>query len=202
MNIDLKRVFEEADENIRSDILLLIIEHLNREKLFTAATVLEDEVGAKLGGVHSKRVKVSKFHKAVLNGDWDACVKLLSTLAPKSSQRCFLYFLLRQQYLELIDNGEHERAFPFLTKHLKPLEDIAVSQGARGEVSEFKELCYLLTCSAIGEAEGAFFRWVLAVLWSSRSIVMLCFAWCVLAEGSGSTTITSESCWPTSWWLL
>lgn len=158
MNIDLNRVFEEADETIRSDILLMIVEHLHREKLSNAANVLEDELSSKLGAVNSKRVKVLKFHKALLNGDWDASVKLLSTLVPKSSQRCFLYYILRQQFLELIDNGEQERAFPFLVKHLKPLEDIAVSQGAQGEVSEFKELCYLLTCSAIGEAEGSFFR--------------------------------------------
>mmetsp|Transcript_24270 Transcript_24270/g.45151 ORF Transcript_24270/g.45151 Transcript_24270/m.45151 type:complete len:706 (-) Transcript_24270:48-2165(-) len=158
MNIDLNRVFEEADETIRSDILLMIVEHLHREKLSNAANILEDELSSKLGAVNSKRVKVLKFHKALLNGDWDASVKLLSTLVPKSSQRCFLYYILRQQFLELIDNGEQERAFPFLVKHLKPLEDIAVSQGAQGEVSEFKELCYLLTCSAIGEAEGSFFR--------------------------------------------
>jgi hypothetical protein len=128
MNIDLNKVFEEGDENIRSDILLIIIEHLNKEKLYNAANVLEDELSSKLGAINSKRVKVIKFHKAVLNGDWDSSVKLLAGLVPKASQRCFLYYILRQQFLELIDNGEQERAFPFLVKHLKPLEDIAVSQ--------------------------------------------------------------------------
>ena len=127
-HIDLHKVFEESDESIRSDILLIIIEHLNKEKLFNAANVLEDEVSAKLGSVNSKRVKVIKFHKAILNGDWDSSVKLVSSLVPRASQRCFLYYILRQQFLELIDNGEQDRAFPFLVKHLKPLEDIAVSQ--------------------------------------------------------------------------
>ena len=158
MSLDLQRVFDEGDENIRSDVLLIIIEHLHKEKLFNAAHVLEDEVSSKLGAVNSKRVKVMKFHKAILNGDWDNSVKLLSSLVPKCSQRCFLYYILRQQYLELIDNGEQERAFPFLIKHLKPLEDIAVSQRSKSEESEFKDLCYLLTCTAIGEAEGAYFR--------------------------------------------
>lgn len=128
MNVDVQRVFEADDESIRSDMLLLIIEHLHKEKLSSAATVLEDEVASKLSAVNSKRVKIMKFHKALLNGDWDSSVKLLSTLAPKASQRSLLYFILRQQYLELIDNGEHERAFHFLIKHLKPLEDIAVAQ--------------------------------------------------------------------------
>lgn len=50
------------------------------------------------------------------------------SLVPKNRHRSFLYHILRQQYLELIDNGEHERAYSFLMKHLKPLEDISVSQ--------------------------------------------------------------------------
>jgi hypothetical protein len=41
-------------------------------------------------------------------------------------------------------------------KHIKPLEDIARTQTERG--SEFKELCYLLTCKSVTEADGVLFR--------------------------------------------
>mmetsp|Transcript_16902 Transcript_16902/g.25475 ORF Transcript_16902/g.25475 Transcript_16902/m.25475 type:complete len:708 (+) Transcript_16902:82-2205(+) len=152
----IRSIFDETDPRIRSDILRIIVEHLNREKLYNAATVLEDEISSRLVGLNAKRLKVLKFHKTILIGDWDECLKLLSSLVPKPSLRCFIYHILRQQYLELIDIGDHERAYSFLMKHLKPLEDIAIAQGQGG--NEFKELCYLLTCKSVGESDHHTFR--------------------------------------------
>ena len=56
----------------------------------------------------------------------------------------FLYAAYRLQFLELLDGGEQHKAFTQLTKRLKPLESCAPSP------AEFRDLCYLLTCSVNG----------------------------------------------------
>lgn len=96
---------------------------------------------------------------------------------PKSSQKHFHYHLFRQQYVELIDAGDRDTAFRFLNDNIKPLEHVSSAQVFYAQVAnyfncdlgfiwqgpsgycEFKELCYLLTCKAVGEAEGPFFRY-------------------------------------------
>ena len=58
-------------------------------------------------------------------------------------QKSFLYAAYREQFLELIEAQEYQKAFTHLTKRLKPLEASAASLG------EFKDLCYLLTCRSV-----------------------------------------------------
>jgi thiamine phosphate synthase YjbQ (UPF0047 family) len=78
--IDVSRIFDDTDQEVRSDILLLLLDHLQREKLSHAAVVLEDELAARLQTSLTKRSKAVKFHKALLNGDWDSAVTLLGAL--------------------------------------------------------------------------------------------------------------------------
>jgi hypothetical protein len=66
----------------------------------------------------------------------------------------FLYAVCKQEYFELIDRQEYQKAFTFLTTHLKPLEKISTMTNK----NEFKDLCYLLTCKSVGEVE-AFRDW-------------------------------------------
>jgi COMPASS component SWD3 len=69
-------------------------------------------------------------------------------LFQKYNQSAFLYEIYKQQYLEMIDNGEMQKAFTFLTKKLKPLKAM------QSHENEFKDLCYLLTCKSVQEAES------------------------------------------------
>jgi len=64
----------------------------------------------------------------------------------KYNQSAFLYEVYKQQFLEMIDNGEMQKAFTFLTKKLKPLKAMQAHE------NEFKDLCYLLTCKSVQEA--------------------------------------------------
>jgi COMPASS component SWD3 len=70
------------------------------------------------------------------------------TLFHKYNQSAFLYEIYKQQYLEMIDNGEMQKAFTFLTKKLKPLKAMQSNE------NEFKDLCYLLTCKSVQEVES------------------------------------------------
>ncbi|KAJ1676383.1 hypothetical protein EV182_008300, partial [Spiromyces aspiralis] len=61
-----------------------------------------------------------------------------------------LYSVYKQQYLELIEDGEYQKAFTILNRRLKPLES---QQSCAGE---FRDLCYLLTAKSVQDA--AMFR--------------------------------------------
>jgi hypothetical protein len=107
-----------------------------------------------------------KLKKLINAGDWVGCHQLIKKLIPRDSQRRFSYHLLRQEYFELIHAGEFQRAFAFLTKHLKPLEDIADTHRSHDHKhshsnghSEFKELCYLLSCKSVKESDS-FRDWI------------------------------------------
>ncbi|CAN0418342.1 unnamed protein product, partial [Ectocarpus sp. 12 AP-2014] len=58
-----------------------------------------------------------------------------------------------QEYLELIERQEYQRAFAFLNRRLKPMEATAASTP-----NEFLNLCYLLTCKSVSDA-GHFRSW-------------------------------------------
>lgn len=55
---------------------------------------------------------------------------------------------LFQEYLELIERQEYQKAFAFLNRHLKPMEATAASTP-----NEFLNLCYLLTCKSVSDAD-------------------------------------------------
>lgn len=57
-------------------------------------------------------------------------------------------YVCRQEYLELIERQEYQKAFAFLNRRLKPMESTAASTP-----NEFVSLCYLLTCKSVGDAD-------------------------------------------------
>lgn len=79
------------------------------------------------------------------DGDWAEVERLLQKLNIKNN-KVFLYAIYKQQYLEMIDSGEQQKAFSFLTKRLKPLESL------QSTPEEFRDLCYLLTCKSVQDA--------------------------------------------------
>ncbi|CAN0064635.1 unnamed protein product, partial [Ectocarpus sp. 4 AP-2014] len=88
-----------------------------------------------------------------LEGDWSAVISLITKNLSRLHQKRFYYAVYRQEYLELIERQEYQRAFAFLNRRLKPMEATAASTP-----NEFLNLCYLLTCKSVSDA-GHFRSW-------------------------------------------
>lgn len=80
-----------------------------------------------------------------VDGDWPEVERLIQKLNIRNN-KAFLYSVYKQQFLEMVDAGELQKAFAFLTKRLKPLENMQSSP------DEFRDLCYLLTCKSVQDA--------------------------------------------------
>ncbi len=75
------------------------------------------------------RLQARRLKHAVLEGSWDTAVGIINATASFIGSReraIYVYALLRQEYLELIDRQEYQKAFSFLTKRLKPLESTVI----------------------------------------------------------------------------
>lgn len=123
-----------------------------------SSATIQDEANVKRHGRLQERDALRRLGAAIMDGDWDLVAKLLGKHLKKfhAAHQGFLYAVCKQEYLELIDRQEYQKAFTFLTTHLKPLEKVAVATSSSRH--EFKELCYLLTCKAVGESD-AFRDW-------------------------------------------
>ncbi len=75
------------------------------------------------------RLQARRLKHAVLEGSWDTAVGIINAADSffcSREREVYVYALLRQEYLELIDRHEYQKAFSFLTKRLKPLESAAI----------------------------------------------------------------------------
>ena len=137
---------------IKRDIACLILQYLQDEGYTTSFLTMQDETKIKLAEKQTQRSYFKRMRKAVLDGDWVEVDKLCGKTTFQQ-QKSFLYAAYREQFIELIDAQEYQKAFTHLTKRLKPLE------GSAASLSEFKDLCYLLTCRSVHEVlpnwEGA-----------------------------------------------
>ncbi|RHY65857.1 hypothetical protein DYB38_006468 [Aphanomyces astaci] len=146
--------FDAKSEEIKEDILRLIVQYLQNEGYTSASATILDEANVKIMEKHQEREMVRKISKSIKEGDWDLVAKMihknsnLRKVKFHSQQGLgFLYAVCKEEYLELIDRQEYQKAFTYLTTHLKPMEKVSGRQ-------EFKDLCYLLTCKSITEVES------------------------------------------------
>ncbi|TYZ57956.1 hypothetical protein PybrP1_002025 [[Pythium] brassicae (nom. inval.)] len=147
--------FDQEHAQIKRELLGMIVQYLQGEGYSLSSATIQDEANVRLSEKLQDKDALRRMAKAVLEGDWDLVAKLTSKhLKRFHAQQGFLYALCKQEYLELIDRQEYQKAFTFLTTHLKPLEKIS-ALASRGE---FKELCYLLTCKSVAEVD-AFRDW-------------------------------------------
>lgn len=147
--------FDQDHAQIKRELLGMIVQYLQAEGYSLSSATIQDEANVRLSEKLQDKDALRRMAKAVLEGDWDLVAKLLSKhLKRFHAQQGFLYALCKQEYLELIDRQEYQKAFTFLTTHLKPLEKISTLAN-RGE---FKDLCYLLTCKSVAEVD-AFRDW-------------------------------------------
>ena len=76
---------------VNGAILQLIIEHLQVEKLYNTATVLQDEASLRTLELSTKVSHIANFRKMVTNGEWMLSHKMLSKLLGKMNMRGFQY---------------------------------------------------------------------------------------------------------------
>jgi COMPASS component SWD3 len=134
----------EITPNLKKDILVMMIQYLQDEGYLTTAMTLQSEGIQKEKQNFQKKEIVKEVTKMILEGKWVESEQLLTKINLKKHKN-ILYCVYKQQYLELIEEGKHQKAFTFLMKRLKPLEEFASLP------NEFKELSYALTCNSVQE---------------------------------------------------
>ncbi len=133
-----------------NEVLSLIIGYLLEQKLFSSAVTLKDEANININDSLSKLSQLSRIKKLIINGDWSSAEQLLQKLTINyQNNHPFMYYLYKQEYLELINSQESIRAYEFINKKLKFYEDIANNNST----NEFYSLCYLLTCKCVNECD-------------------------------------------------
>ncbi|KAJ2402820.1 hypothetical protein GGI23_000438 [Coemansia sp. RSA 2559] len=144
-------LFDESNPRIHRDIIRIIAQYLDTQGYTSTKVTLYDEANVKQQRENNYISDVVRLRAAILDGEWDEVDRICASTYLKDKKH-ILYNVYKQQYLELIDDNESQKAFTTLTKHLKPLESQQSFQG------EFRDLCYLLTTKAIQDAP-AFRNW-------------------------------------------
>ena len=145
-----QRGVDLSDARIKTDILRLIGQYLKEEGFTAASKTLEEEAGVRLTHSDTRQQLLQRMRRHISAGDWTE-VEALSTKTFFKTAKAFQYAIYKQQYLELIDKQDYQRAYTLLGKRLKPLEPV-------GGLAEFKDLCYLLTCKSVHDA-SSFGHW-------------------------------------------
>ncbi|CAN8062671.1 unnamed protein product [Agarophyton chilense] len=138
-------VFDAEDSNIKLDIVQAIIQYLHDEGYHDASNAVQHETNVKINNAASKRSQLRRMKSAILDGDWQEVEHLLSRTTFKS-MKAFKFAVHKQQFLELIDHQERQKAFSILQRRLKELEAYART------ADEFRDMCYLLTCKSVNDA--------------------------------------------------
>eukprot|EP00291_Cryptomonas_curvata_P002499 CAMPEP_0172180908 /NCGR_PEP_ID=MMETSP1050-20130122/17517_1 /TAXON_ID=233186 /ORGANISM="Cryptomonas curvata, Strain CCAP979/52" /LENGTH=280 /DNA_ID=CAMNT_0012854119 /DNA_START=42 /DNA_END=881 /DNA_ORIENTATION=+ len=143
-------VLNPKNPAIKEEILKMIVSYLQDEGYNASSMLLQDEANVRRVEIkkdeQDRRQKGKNVKKAIVDGDWAEVEKFLNK-SPIKSMKSFLFYVYKQQYLELIDRQEFQKAFTYLTKKLKPFE------GQHSQPEEFKNLCYLLTCKSIADVD-------------------------------------------------
>ena len=111
----------------------------------TALHTLRDEAGALLYAENEQRKHLRHVGKAVDEGAWDTVQSLAQKLELGKDTRAVQFKLARQQLLELVEEGDGQRAFTFFTRRIKPLEAFVGRQ-------QFMDLAYCITCRNVQAA--------------------------------------------------
>ena len=149
-------LFDPSSTAIRSDILAVILQFLSDAGLSASYATLSDEA-ASLSTTASPATlsslsRYKRLRRSLLDGDYPTVHRLALRLAVPPP---LLYAVHLQEYLELIDKAEWQRAYTVLVRRLKPLEGRSDTQR-----KEFADACYLLTCKSVREADS-FRDWTL-----------------------------------------
>jgi len=153
------------DKSLTQDVILLIIRFLRDEGYLSSAMILQDESDQKLQQDLNKSQTFNKIFDLILEGKFVDVDALVSKLAYFPEKDNFLYEIYKQQFFELVEEGKLQKSYTFLTKRLKPLENLASLAS-----EEFKDLCYVLSCEAVQQA-SRFKEWDGAAGESRKNLV-------------------------------
>jgi COMPASS component SWD3 len=143
-----KNVLDVDDPVVKNEIIQIIIQYLQDEGYLGSALILQDEANVKMKNTSSKRSQLRRIKRAIMSGEWDEVATILAQKATTFRyQSNFLYAVYKQQFLELIDAQQQEKALHHLSKKLKPLERFAFTK------TEFRDLTYLLSCQSVTECD-------------------------------------------------
>jgi hypothetical protein len=120
-----------------SEILALISEYLATHSYTSTLLTLASEHSALSTGARSLRNQAARVKAALLAGDWVEVERLCGKPVFRT-QPAFLFRVFQQQFLELLEAGETQKALALLNRRIKPLEPSI-------DHAHFEHLCYLLT---------------------------------------------------------
>lgn len=84
-----------------------------------------------------------------MDGEWGAVETVMGKQTFKLKNfKSFQYAVYRQQYLELIERQEYQKAYTYLMRRLKPMETLQSENS-----NDIKDLCYLLTCKNVADVD-------------------------------------------------
>mmetsp|Transcript_35139 Transcript_35139/g.47990 ORF Transcript_35139/g.47990 Transcript_35139/m.47990 type:complete len:581 (+) Transcript_35139:176-1918(+) len=92
---------------------------------------------------------IRKFRLAVLDGEWDTVLELLSCLHPPSLENSsrLKYVVYRQKYLELLEKGDRKGALECLRSQIAPLET-GSQEGNQKLQQSLRKLSNLILCDS------------------------------------------------------
>jgi WD40 repeat protein len=162
------QLLDVGSAQIKRDVVRLIGQYLEEEGYVASLLTLQDESRVKLRQENASKVQWKALESAVLRGDWASVHRLCKSEALFSNQPTVLFELYKQEYLELIDRQERQKAYGHLQQRLKPLESVVAANVGRG--GSFEALCYLLTCKSVEDGPRDFSDWR-AGRWSREKLV-------------------------------
>jgi hypothetical protein len=149
--IDPTETFDPDHPQIKKDILQMIVQYLESEGYTASVAIIQDETNVKGREQQNRNTQLRRTRQSILDGEWEQVASQMQKhLKAKHNYEGYLYAIHKQEYLELIDRQESQKAFVYLTTQLKPLEKLSRASNA----DEFEDLCYLLTCKSVRDAES------------------------------------------------
>ena len=139
----------DLDEpHMKEEILLLIANYLMENGFSASSHTLLDEAALKVRTLSKDRSNYRSMIKAVVAGNWaevETLLKQVSSTNQDPKMKGLRYSVYRQQYLEMVDKGESQKAFTYLLGNLKPMPNISSE--------DLHALTVMLTCRNVAEAD-------------------------------------------------
>jgi hypothetical protein len=144
----LNRGLNFDEPQLKEEILLLIASYLMENGFSASSHTLLDEAALKVRTLSKDRSTFRSMSKAVVAGNWaevETLLKQLSSVNQGPKMKGLRYSVYRQQFLEMVDKGESQKAFTYLLGNLKPMPNISSE--------DLHALTAMLTCRNVAESD-------------------------------------------------